>query len=54
VLDSQLAMHSVDLIDLIFEFEAQGNLLVKGLFGLLVVLHQHVLIVLQVLILIPK
>lgn len=47
-------MHSVDLIDLVLEFEAEGDFLIEGLFGLLVILHQDVLIILQVLIMVPQ
>jgi hypothetical protein len=54
VLDAQLPMHSVDLVDLILKLEAQRDLLIEGLLSLLVILHKHVLIILQVLVLISQ
>lgn len=54
VLYRQLPMDAVDLINFILEFETQRNLLIECLFGLFVILHQDVLIVLKVSILIPE
>lgn len=47
-------MYTVDLIDFILELEPKRDFLIECLFCLLVVFHQHILIILQVLVLIPQ
>jgi hypothetical protein len=51
---AQLSMDSMNFVYLVFKFKAERHFLIKSLFSLLEVLHQHCLVVRQVVICIPE
>ena len=48
MLDSQLPVHSEELVDFIFKLKSQGHLLVERLFSFLIVLIQNLFLVVEV------
>lgn len=48
VLDGEFAVNAVYFVDFVFELEPEGDFLVEGLFCLLEVLHEYVLVVFEV------